>query len=249
LGWLAEHLRQASRVTVLTGAGVSAASGVATFRGVDGMWNRMRPEDLATPEAFTRDPRLVWEWYTWRRQQIAACRPNAAHDVLAQWSRRLAHCRVITQNVDDLHLAAGTERLIRLHGSIWDLCCLSACAGGRTPWRDEDAADTTLRRCPHCGGVARPGVVWFGEALDPDVVDEAVVATACDVFLTVGTSAVVYPAAGLLQQAKASGAVTAEINPEATPASGIVDVAIQAPAERVLPELDRLLGDDAPGTR
>ena len=120
----------------MTGAGVSAASGVPTFRGPDGLWRRYRPEELATPEAFARDPALVWEWYAWRRETVAACRPNAAHDVLARWSQRDGF-RLITQNVDDLHVRAGTRDLVRLHGSLWELKCFNGCARGARPWRDE----------------------------------------------------------------------------------------------------------------
>jgi NAD-dependent deacetylase len=236
---LAERVRQARRLTILTGAGVSAASGVPTFRGPDGLWRQYRAEELATPGAFTRDPRLVWQWYDWRRQRIAACRPNAAHDVIAAWSKRPS-ASVITQNVDDLHLAAGTERLVRIHGSIWELSCWGRCSQGATPWRD-DRVPLDQPRCPHCGQLARPAVVWFGESLRRKDVEAATRATACDVFLTIGTSAIVYPAAGLIHEARRHGAFTAEINLETTPASEEVDVAIHGGAEEILPAIDRLL--------
>jgi NAD-dependent protein deacetylase/lipoamidase len=235
LGLLASRIGEAKRLTILTGAGVSAASGVPTFRGQDGLWRHYRPEDLATPEAFGRDPRLVWEWYGWRRELIAACRPNAAHDVIARWSRRPG-CQVLTQNVDDLHLRAGTRSLVRIHGSIWELSCWDACAEGATPWRDERVPLPDLPpRCPHCDGTARPAVVWFGESLRTDDLRAALHATACDLFLAVGTSAVVYPAAGLVHEARSNGAFTAEINLEPTPASAAVNLAIQGAAEDVLP--------------
>jgi len=238
---LAARLRAASRVTVITGAGVSAASGVPTFRGADGLWRRFRPEELASPGAFARDPDLVWEWYAWRRETIARCAPNAAHQVLADWSRRRS-CRVITQNVDDLHVRAGTEGLVRLHGSIWELACADRCAAGARPWPDTRVPlPECPPRCPHCGGLARPAVVWFGEPLPDAAVRGARAATACDVFIAAGTSAVVYPAAGLMHEAAARGAWTAEINLETTPASSSVDAAIQGPVQDVLPELDRLL--------
>lgn len=147
---------------------------------------------------------------------------------------------VLTQNVDDLHLRAGTQNLVRLHGSIWELSCSAPCEKGSVPWRD-DTVPLPQPRCPHCGALARPAVVWFGEALRAADVDAATDAAACDVFLTVGTSAVVYPAAGLVQQARRLGAFTAEINLEATPATSVVDVAIQGAAEDVLPELDRVI--------
>jgi NAD-dependent protein deacetylase/lipoamidase len=233
---LAEQLRNAGRVTVMTGAGVSAASGVPTFRGAGGLWRSFRAEDLATPDAFASDPALVWEWYEWRRATIASCQPNAAHDVLAQWTQDSPQCTVITQNVDDLHLRAGTQRLVRLHGSIWELSCWNRC--GTAPWRDERVPlPTRPATCPGCGGLARPGVVWFGESLSPADVHAASVACACDVFLAIGTSAIVYPAAGFLQQARTQGAFTVEINPDATPASSLVDMAVKDAAEVFLPRL------------
>jgi NAD-dependent deacetylase len=232
---LATRIKNAGRFTILTGAGVSAASGVPTFRGQEGLWRQYRPEDLATPQAFGRDPLLVWQWYSWRREMIATCRPNAAHDIIAAWSRK-SGCQVVTQNVDDLHIRAGTQSLVRIHGSIWELSCWESCPKGSTPWRDERVRlDEILPRCPYCGGTARPAVVWFGESLRVHDLQAALNATACDVFLAVGTSAVVYPAAGLVHEARSRGAFTAEINLEATPASGAVDLAIQGAAEVVLP--------------
>jgi NAD-dependent deacetylase len=238
---LGDRLRAARRVTVLTGAGVSAASGVPTFRGEEGLWRQYRPEELATAEAFVRDPAFLWEWYGWRREKIAGCAPNAAHDVLARWTHADERTTVVTQNVDDLHLKAGTARLVRLHGSIWELSCSIGCTAGRTAWRDERVPMPGLPHCPHCEALARPAVVWFGEMLAEADLRAAVQATACEVFLTVGTSSMVYPAAGLVEQARRHGAFTAEINAEATPATALVDVAIQAPAEIALPEIDRVL--------
>jgi NAD-dependent deacetylase len=235
---LADGLRQARRVTVVTGAGISAASGVPTFRGKDGLWRTYRAEDLATPEAFARDPRLVWEWYDWRRTLIASCAPNAAHDVLARWSARDGFT-LVTQNVDGLHERAGTRNVIRFHGSLWQMRCAGGCAGC---WDDRTAPLTALPpRCPSCGGLARPGVVWFGEPIDPAVLARSFAAAACDVFLSVGTSSIVYPAAGLVLEARRRGAFTAEINPAAAEASGSVDAAIAMPAEVALPEIDRLI--------
>lgn len=240
---LASRVRAARAVTVMTGAGVSAASGVPTFRGPEGLWRTFRPEDLATPAAFARDPALVWEWYSWRRLRVASCRPNAAHEVLARWSQDAARqVRVITQNVDDLHLRAGTRDLIRLHGSLWEIRCFNGCAAGVRAWRDADVtAPGALPRCPHCGGLARPAVVWFGESLDVNDVERATQAASCDVFLTVGTSAIVYPAAGFARLAQARGAFTAEINLESTPASALVDLSILGKAEDLLPAVDQLL--------
>ena len=238
---LARHIRQAQRLTIMTGAGVSAASGVPTFRGADGLWRTYRPEDLATPDAFLRDPALVWEWYAWRRETVASCHPNPAHDVLAAWSVRDG-ATLITQNVDDLHMRAGSRGLIRLHGSLWELKCVDGCPAGSRPWRDERVPlSDPVPRCRHCGGYARPAVVWFGESLDSRDVERAFDATVCDVFLTVGTSAVVYPSAGFVRQAHARGAFTAEINLDETPSTSVVDISIRGRAEDVLPRIDERL--------
>lgn len=239
---LIRRIKGADRITVMTGAGVSAASGVPTFRGPDGLWKQYRASDLATPEAFARDPRLVWEWYQWRRERVAACQPNRAHHVLAAWTVRMPRCQLVTQNVDDLHVRAGSERLIRLHGSLWELACWAGCDGDPMRWRDERVPlPDPLPRCIHCGGLARPAVVWFGEPLEDAAVCAANDATACDVFLTVGTSAIVYPAAGLVHEAKRRGAFTAEINVEQTPATPLVDMAMRAPAEEVLDAIEQQL--------
>ena len=247
---------------MLTGAGVSAASGVPTFRGAGGLWKNFRPETLATPQAFANDPRLVWEWYDWRRGLIAACEPNAAHRVLAEWSRRFPNFRLITQNVDGLHeirLRQGfhlratryggqvggqgggqVDDIVRLHGSIWEVQCWRRCAASPSRWRDDTVPFKEIPpRCPHCGDLIRPGVVWFGEPLDPEIVDTATDAADCDVFMTIGTSAVVYPAAGFIDIARRRGAFTVEINPEATPAT--VDLALRGCAEDVLPQINRQL--------
>ena len=247
---LARRLTPGARITVLTGAGVSAASGVPTFRGADGLWKNFKPEALATPHAFARDPKLVWEWYDWRRQKIAACRPNAAHHVLAEWSRRFPNFTLITQNVDGLHeralvacpaeASAKAGEVIRLHGSIWEVQCWGNCAASPPRWRDDTVSFAEMPpRCPHCGDLIRPGVVWFGESLDPVIVDRAEAAADCDVFMTIGTSAVVYPAAGLIDIARRRGAYTVEINPEPTPAT--VDLALRGGAEDVLPAIDQEL--------
>jgi NAD-dependent deacetylase len=238
LARVADRLRTARRVTALTGAGVSAASGIPTFRGESGLWKNFRAETLATPEAFENDPKLVWEWYDWRRSVIKDARPNAAHDVLARWTRERPAFTTITQNVDGLHEKAGTERLIRLHGSIWHVRCWRACGAGRRDWVDTTVPQPRLPPvCPHCGAIVRPGVVWFGEPLNVEHVAAASAAAQCDVFLTIGTSAVVYPAAGLVHQAKRHGAMTIEINVDQTDASGVVDVTLQGKAEEILPAL------------
>jgi NAD-dependent deacetylase len=232
-------LRPDARITVMTGAGVSAASGVPTFRGDTGLWRNFRPEDLATPQAFARDPRTVWQWYAWRRRVIAACVPNEAHRVLASWSRRFPRFTLITQNVDGLHERAGTEPVLRMHGSIWDVGCWRQCAASPHRWRDDTAAFPELPPpCPHCGGPLRPGVVWFGEPLDAGIVEACREATMCDVFFTIGTSSVVYPAAGLVDHARRNGAVTIEVNPQSTAASAGVDLVVAEAAEIALPAID-----------
>ena len=236
---VADRLRGARRITVMTGAGISAASGVPTFRGPGGLWRSFRPEELATLEAFARDPRLVWEWYDWRRGLIAKCSPNAAHDVLARWSQRPGFT-LITQNVDGLHEQSGSTSVIRFHGSIWRLRCWDEC--GRPEWEDRTVPiDPLPARCPDCGGLARPAVVWFGEPIDPHVLHSCDTAVACDVFLSIGTSSIVYPAAGLVHAARRRGAFTVEINPQATEAASSVDVAISMPAEIALPHINELL--------
>jgi NAD-dependent deacetylase len=239
---VARRLADSARITVLTGAGVSAASGVPTFRGAQGLWKRFRPEDLATPEAFAADPALVWEWYDWRRQLLSRCVPNPTHLVLAAWARRWPGLTVVTQNVDGLHERAGLEGVLRLHGSIWEVQCWAGCPASPRSWRDDTVPFPSIPpRCPWCGGLARPGVVWFGEALPPDPWERASRATACDVFITAGTSAIVYPAAGLIERARDHGAFVIEINPDPTPATASVDAVLQMPAEAAFPALDARL--------
>ena len=238
----AGRLRTARRVTVVTGAGVSAASGIPTFRGAAGLWRTFRAEDLATPEAFERDPVTVWEWYDWRRQVIAGARPNAAHETIASWSRSFEEFALVTQNVDGLHELAGTAGVVRFHGSIWALRCAASCGARPDGWEDRTAPLAGIPpRCPDCGGLARPGVVWFGEAIPPAALEAARRAVLCDVCVVAGTSSLVMPAASLVDEARARGAWTVEINPEATPASSRVDCAIAGRAEAVLPEIDRAI--------
>jgi NAD-dependent deacetylase len=240
---LAGQITPGARITVLTGAGVSAASGVPTFRGAGGLWRNYSPEQLATPEAFRRDPHLVWEWYNWRREVVSRCDPNAAHRVLAAWSLRYPGFRLITQNVDGLHERAGTQSMVRFHGSIWEVSCWDRCPSSPGRWRDETVPFPVMPpKCPYCGGLLRPGVTWFGEIIDPGVIEASVsAARSCDVFITAGTSAVVYPAAGLVYEAGASGAFTVEINPDATSASATVGLVIRSGAEIALPQVEDLL--------
>jgi NAD-dependent deacetylase len=228
--WLAEAIR----VAVLTGAGISAESGVPTFRGPDGLWREYKPEDLATPEAFARDPKLVWEWYDWRRGIIAKTVPNAAHRALVQLEIRKPGFTLITQNVDGLHDMAGSGKILKLHGDIWRMRCTEC--GANFPNRRVPLPKIP----PHCacGGMARPGVVWFGEPLPEGMMKEAEHAAAsAQVFLVIGTSAVVYPAAGLIPYAKQSGARVIEINTEPTPATALVDCTLQGSAGEIVPAL------------
>lgn len=230
----AERLAVADAVAVLTGAGISAESGVPTFRGQGGLWENHRPEELATPAAFARDPALVWRWYHWRRGLIADCRPNPAHAALVDLEARAHNFTLITQNVDGLHPLAGSGNCLEVHGSIWAVQCM-AC-GRRYEERSLDLAAPPA--CKWCGGLLRPGVVWFGESLDPVVLGRAVeAASSCQVMLVVGTSAVVHPAAGLAMTAKEAGAFVVEINLEPTPNSAWVDVSLMGKAGEVLPGL------------
>jgi NAD-dependent deacetylase len=225
-------LRDARRLAVLTGAGISAESGVPTFRGAGGLWKQFRAEDLATPQAFRRDPRLCWEWYDWRRGVLSKVQPNAGHFALARLERSKPEFTLITQNVDGLHAAVGSTNLLEIHGSIWKLRC-TAC--GRE-WEDRTVPLELLPRCRACNGLARPGVVWFGENLNPNIWAAAErAAGSSDVFLVVGTSAVVYPAAGLVPLARSAGAKVIEVNIEATPMSGFVDCVLTGRAGEILP--------------
>jgi NAD-dependent deacetylase len=221
------------RVVVLTGAGVSAESGVPTFRGRDGLWKHYRAEDLARPDAFAAHPELVWEFYNWRRKLVGDCRPNPAHRALAAMERQIQNFLLITQNVDGLHTRAGSRKLIEMHGSLWQVRC-TVCTHAR-----EDFTELPeLPDCPVCGHLLRPGVVWFGEPLTPGVLKVAIDQIGkADVFLSVGTSNLVQPAASFYQLAKDHGAVTVEINAEPTPNTGFMDFALHGPAGEILPEL------------
>jgi NAD-dependent deacetylase len=225
---------KATSIAALTGAGISAESGIPTFRGAGGLWRQFRPEDLATPEAFAKHPKLVWEWYDWRRTLIAKAQPNPGHCALAELERRTKNFTLITQNVDRLHQRAGSHSVIELHGTVWQLRC-TAC---HREWIDESVPISPLPPVCSCGGIARPAVVWFGEGLPRDawsLAEQA--ATSCDLFLVIGTSAVVYPAAGLAPLARSSGARLIEINAERTGLSDTAHLTLTGQAGEILPAL------------
>lgn len=232
-------LARAEAVVVLTGAGISAESGIPTFRdAMTGLWSRFQPEDLATPEAFRRDPRTVWEWYAWRRDKVASVRPNAGHRALAELERNVVsrggQFDLVTQNVDGLHHAAGSRRVHELHGNIRRVKCFDR---GHAAASWDDAADKPPR-CAVCGSLLRPDVVWFGEMLPEGELEQATAATArCDVFMSVGTSGLVEPAASLAFMALDRGARVIEVNPAPTPLTARASFAFAGAAGEILPLL------------
>jgi len=230
-------LAAARQVAVLTGAGISAESGIPTFRDAQtGLWARYDPMQLATEDGFRADPPLVWRWYAWRRELVAKARPNAGHLALAAAEARFEQFRVVTQNVDGLHARAGSTDPIELHGNIMRTVCLEKCGYGEDSPQRLPAG--TPPRCPACGAWLRPDVVWFGEMLDPGALGEASEqAAGCDVMLVVGTSGLVYPAAGLPSGARRGGADVITVNPEATDLDGLATVCLRGPAAEVLPRL------------
>jgi len=232
---LIRALRGARHVVALTGAGISAESGVPTFRDAQtGLWAKFKPEKLATPEAFGRNPKLVWEWYAWRRKLVATVQPNAGHRALVELEKRMPRFTLITQNVDGLHQRAGSRNVIELHGNI-----------GRTKCFDENVivekweeTGEVPPRCPRCGGPLRPGVVWFNETLPEDAIGQAIAASReCNIFLAIGTSSQVYPAASLPFEALARGAIIVEVHPSPTPLTPEADYAFHGPAGEILPRL------------
>jgi NAD-dependent deacetylase sirtuin 5 len=260
----------ARHVVVLTGAGVSAESGVPTFRGAAGFWRKFDPTLLATPQAFARDPSTVWEWYHWRRSLVAKCKPNAAHYALAAAQERAAaagrQLNIITQNIDGLHQDAGAKRVVELHGSLWKVCratstgqrdgpawedraqpLVPALAGAGDPEAVGGAVipEDELPRDPATGRLLRPAVVWFNERLEPAVADAVEAALdACDLLVIAGTSSVVYPAAGYAPHVAARGAAVVEVNLDPTDNTSVCALAFHGKAGELLP---RLLGveDDA----
>ena len=228
-------LRAARRVAVLTGAGISAESDVPTFREAQtGLWARYNPEELATPEAFQRNPRLVWEWYAWRQERVRQAEPNPGHLALADMERRIAEFTLITQNVDGLHRRAGSQQVLELHGNLFRVKCFDEDRIVEN-WPDSEEIPP---RCPRCGALLRPDVVWFGEILPASVLRAAEQAAAnAEVFFSIGTSALVYPAADLPFTALAAGAMVVEVNPQPTPLSPHVTYSLHGPAGAVLPKL------------
>ncbi|AOE49124.1 SIR2 family NAD-dependent protein deacylase [Kangiella sediminilitoris] len=220
-----KQIKNAKCVTILTGAGVSAESGVATFRAYkdetkESLWSQYDPQKMASIEGFLENPNRVWQWYQWRRSELKTKEPNAAHTAIAKWQQSNSqNVTLITQNVDGLHQAGGSKEVTELHGNIWGNHCLQC----RVRYKEDVEGIEQVIECPECGGQIRPSVVWFGEALPEKAWRDAERATySCDVFLSVGTSSQVYPAAGLATMAKSQGATVIEINPDPTESS-VVD--------------------------
>ena len=227
--------RRLPRLVVLTGAGASQESGLRTFRDAQtGLWSQYKPEDLASPAAFQRDPKLVWDWYAWRREALKGVRPNPGHYALVEMEKRLPEFTLITQNVDGLHRMAGSQHVLELHGDIQRVRCAD-CYTFAEKW-DEQAE--TVPRCAECGGLLRPDVVWFGEALPRSQLEAAVAAVrGCDIFFSIGTSGVVQPAASLPFAAHHRGALVVEVNAEATPLTPKADLVLSGKSGEILPRL------------
>ncbi|AGA30961.1 SIR2 family NAD-dependent protein deacylase [Singulisphaera acidiphila] len=234
----AKLLAKAGSVAVLTGAGISAESGIPTFRGLGGLWNGRDPMSLATPQAFAANPALVWEFYNWRRELVTRAEPNPGHRALTELAGKLTCFTLVTQNVDRLHQRAGSRDVLELHGNLFEVRCTGC---GQTFDRDGETLPP-LPHCEVCGQLLRPGVVWFGETLPPAIWEAAEAAVRqARLLLVVGTSAVVYPAAGLVATAQSAGGAVIEINLEPTPISDEVDLALHGKAAAILPLLTDLL--------
>lgn len=229
-----EYILKAKYLTALTGSGISAESGIPTFRGRDGLWNSYRPEDLATPEAFAKDPETVWRWYAWRIERVCFANPNAAHYALRELEEKgLLRC-LITQNVDDLHERAGSCNVVHMHGAIKTARCVRC---GRSFDLEYPPAVPPVPVCD-CGAFLRPGVVWFGEPIPGDVLEKSFLeAGKSDVIIVIGTSALVYPAAGLPLVVKKKGGVIIEINPEETPLTEHSDISLRESAVGAMNEI------------
>ena len=237
---LVMEFKDALSITVLTGAGISAESGIPTFRQAQtGLWSQYNPEELATPGAFQDNPELVWKWYRWRQELITRSAPNPGHKALAELesyiTRRNRDFTLITQNVDGLHQLAGSKNIIELHGSILRVKCFDCNAVAAC---DSAITQGEIQHCKMCNGLLRPDVVWFGESLTQEVIENAWnAANHCDIFLSIGTSGIVQPAAELPMVALQNGAIVVEINPHPTPLTSLATYTIQGPAGIVLPEL------------
>jgi len=228
-------LKRTSNLVALTGAGVSQESGLRTFRDAQvGLWAQYRPEELASPEAFHKNPKLIWDWYAWRREAVKAARPNRGHEALAVIEKHVPTFTIITQNVDGLHRMAGNKNVLELHGNIQRVRC-SECFHIAETWGDDTESVPT---CLHCGGLLRPDVVWFGESLPMDQLEAAIEATrTCEVFFSIGTSGVVQPAASLAHVAHSRGAIVVEVNAEPTPLTSKANYFLQGKSGEILPEL------------
>ncbi len=227
------------RIAFFTGAGISAESGIPTFRGKGGLWEKFKVEELATPEGFFRDPERVWRWYDMRRKAISEAQPNKAHRLIALIEREYRDVWVITQNVDMLHQRAGSEKVLELHGNIWRVRCLGC---GAVYYEFRTPLPEYPPKCRECGGMLRPDVVWFGEPLPVDVLQKSwEIARSSDIFVVIGTSALVYPAAQLPYVAKEYGAKVVEINPESTPVSSVADVVLRKKASEGMEEFYSML--------
>ena len=238
---LAHALRRARFVAALTGAGVSAESGLATFRDAQtGLWARFDPREIATPSAFARNPKLVWDWYAWRRERVATVEPNAGHRALAELEKHVPEFLLVTQNVDGLHQRAGSHRVVELHGNITRV----KCSHEGTIVERWEKSEGEVPHCANCGAFLRPDVVWFEELLPADALAAAEdAARGCDLFLVAGTSAEVYPAAGLPMLAQERGATVVEINPNSTMLSSRADYVLRGPSGAMLPALVDALSD------
>ncbi len=232
---LLEKLSDAKHITVLTGAGVSAESGISTFRDPDGLWTKFNPMELASIDGFMSNPELVWEWYQYRKKIANEAKPNPGHIALAEMENMFETFHLFTQNVDRLHQRAGSKNVYELHGNIIENKCFDC---GKPYKGETDLPGKELPKCLHCGGKIRPNVVWFGEALSRDVLEYAEYSTRmCDLFFSVGTSAEVYPAAALPFTAKRHGALVVEVNPNVTSLTPEADVHLKGPSGKMLPAL------------
>lgn len=230
-----EEIDKASSIVVLTGAGISAESGVPTFRGQEGLWQNFRPEELATPEAFWKDPKLVWEWYDWRRNAVKDARPNPGHYALADLENQGKKITLVTQNIDGLHQIAGSTDITEMHGNLWQIRCTKC---GEIEQNFEVPLPELPPKCKKCGEIARPNVVWFGEMIEMSLIDKILRAIEdCQVMLIVGTSGIVEPAASMGLVAKQTNKTVIEINLDETPSAGLYDIVIREKSGEILPLL------------